>query len=131
VKERIMKRASLLLVALALGGCSRGLDGFYQQVHFDSAPAGATVNVAIVDGKQRVEVPVDGRCTTPCVLPIARDRNYVAVFSLSGCSPSEIPLIPTRMKFWFAPALPDSITGNAYDLTPDPLRAQLSCGTTS
>ena len=124
-----MKRASLLFIALALGGCSRGLDGFYQQVHFDSAPAGAVVNVAIVDGKQRVPLPVDGRCTTPCTLPITRDRAYVATFSLGGCTPAEVSLIPTRMKPFFAPILPDSITGNAYDLTPDPLRAQLSCGT--
>jgi len=124
-----MKRASLLLIALALGGCSRGIDGFYQQVHFDSAPTGAAVHVAWLDGKERVPVQVDGRCTAPCSLPILRDRAYVATFSLPGCPPAEVPFAPTRMGFWFTPALPDSITGNAYDLTPDPLRAQLSCGT--
>jgi hypothetical protein len=126
-----MKRASLLLVALVVSGCSRGIDGFYQQVHFDSAPSGAAVNVAWLDGKERVPVPVDGKCTTPCTLPILRDRDYVATFTAPGCPPTDVSLRPTRMGFWFAPALPDSITGNAYDLTPDPVRPQLACGSSS
>ena len=124
-----MRFAALLAVTLALCGCSRGIDGFYQQVHFDSAPSGAAVDVAILDGTERYPLRVDGRCTTPCTLPILRDRSYVATFSKTGCTPAEAPLIPTRMKPFFAPALPDSITGNAYDLTPDPINARLSCGT--
>jgi len=126
-----MKHASLIVVALALAGCSRGIDGFYQDVHFDSAPAGAAVNLSIVDGKDRYPLRADGSCFTPCTLPIARDRSYVATFEKAGCAPAEAPLIPTRRKPFFAPALPDSITGNAYDLTPDPIRAQLACGTSS
>ena len=124
-----MKHASLFLVALILGGCSRGLDGFYQQVQFDSAPTGASVNVAVLDGNQRLPVLAEGSCTTPCTLPIARDRNYVATFSKSGCTPAEARFIPTRLTRFFTPILPDSVTGNTYDLTPDPIRAQLACGT--
>jgi hypothetical protein len=33
------------------------------------------------------------------------------------------------MEPFFAPLLPDEISGNPYDLTPDPIRAQLACGT--
>ena len=123
-----MKHASLFLVALILGGCSPGLEGFDDQMSFDSAPTGATVNVAIVDGKQRIPVPVDGSCTTPCTLPINRDRNYVATFSKAGCTSAEAPFIPTRLTRFFTPILPDSMTGNTYALTPNPIRAQLACG---
>jgi hypothetical protein len=124
-----MRYAAVLAMMLAVSGCSRGLDGFYQEMHFDSAPTGAAVNVAVVDGKERLPVRVDGSCFTPCTLPIARDRSYVATFAKAGCTPSEARIIPTRMEPFFAPLLPDEISGNPYDLTPDPIRAQLACGT--
>jgi hypothetical protein len=123
-----MRRASLILVALTLGGCSHGIDGFYQKVSFDSTPAGAAVNVAVQDGAKRVPVPVDASCTTPCSLPILRDRSYVATFSKAGCTSAERSMIPTRMKSFFIPILPDSVTGNAYDLTPAAISASLACG---
>jgi len=126
-----MKRIGIVVAALALSGCAAGLDGFYQNVKFDSAPSGAQVDVAWLDKGRPVPLKVDGSCTTPCTLPIARDRTYLAIFTKPGCTTASARLYPTHSQWYFplVSLLPDSVTGRTYDLKPVPARAALSCGT--
>jgi hypothetical protein len=111
---------------LAVAGCSSGVDGFHQQVAFDSAPAGATVAVAWADDVQK-EMPAKG-CATPCSLALLRGPTYVATFTKEGCAPAARSLYATHSATFFVPLLPDGFTGQTYDLRPDPVRAELTCG---
>jgi hypothetical protein len=126
-----MKRIGIVAALLVLSGCAAGIDGFDQKVAFDSAPSGALVNVAWLDQGQPRPLQVDGSCTTPCVLPIDRDRSYKVTFTKAGCAPADLRLYPTHSQWYFplVSALPDSVTGRTYDLKPVPARATLSCGT--
>ena len=124
-----MKPAVVCVAVLALSGCASGIDGFYQQVQFDSTPAGAAVTVTVswLDGTIE-EVPTKGSCITPCSLMIGRDYTYRATFTKEGCSSVDLRLYPTRDSTFFVPLLPDAWTGKAHDLKPNPMNAKLRCG---
>jgi hypothetical protein len=115
----------VLLVALAISGCSAGVDGFHQRVQFESTPAGASVSVGWLDD-ERQEMPPQG-CATPCSLRLLRGPTYRATFTRQGCSSVEQHLGAIHNERIFVPLFPDSWTGQTYDFTPNPVAAHLVC----
>jgi hypothetical protein len=123
-----MKILGSIAVALCVSACGTVTRGTTEDVTFNSAPAGA-----------RVQISTGLVCpATPCTFQINRKQEFVAHFEMDGYQPQQIPVktgVSGGGAAGFAGNLivggvvgmvVDASTGSTLDHSPNPVFAQMA-----
>lgn len=123
----MMKILGAIAVALTVGACGTVTRGTSADVTFNSAPAGAKVQIST-----GLVCPA-----TPCTFQISRKQEFIAHFELDGYEPQQIP-VKTEVSGGGAAGMAgnliiggvvgivvDASTGATMDHTPNPVYAHM------
>lgn len=122
-----MKFVGAMVVALSVSACGTVTRGTTEEVTFNSAPAGAKVQIST-----GLVCPA-----TPCTFQISRKQEFVAHFELDGYEPQQIP-VKTDISGGGAAGFAgniilggvvgmvvDASTGSTMDHSPNPVFAKM------
>jgi hypothetical protein len=131
-KHYALLSTAVLLAVFGLASCAAIMSSSHQKITFNTAPAGATVEVSDAMG-----MPA-GSCETPCSLDLKRKREYKVVISKTGYAPVEMALDRSSNGWIWGNLLLggviglviDFTSGSAYKLSPKDLNVTLSPTTT-
>lgn len=122
----LMKKLSLVILAVSLGACSTVTRGTTSKVIFESYPTGAYVSTS-----------AGHACETPCVIEIPRKTEFVTKFSKEGYADTSVA-VQTRVAGAGAAGFAgniliggvvgmgvDAATGSTLEHYPNPVKADL------
>jgi hypothetical protein len=120
-------RVSVIAGAALLAGCSTSWMPSWNLGSVGSTfMSGGTVSLTIESDPPGADArtSIGPACRTPCMIPVAADREFTVTYTLNGYLPRTVPVIPrqpepTRMEVEASGAAP------TVDLVPNPVYAQL------
>lgn len=118
-------RVCVVASALVLTGCSSGPSWDFMP-SMPSLSGGANVSLTIESDPPGADAKTSlgASCRTPCMMPVAADREFTVSYALNGYQPQVVtvtPRMPERTR------LEPEVGGGAAlpDLSPNPVFAQL------
>jgi hypothetical protein len=123
---RVMRVGAIGAAAL-LAGCSTAWMPSWNLGSIGSTfSGGANVSLTIESDPPGADArtSIGPACRTPCMIPVAADREFTVTYTLNGYLPRTVPVTPrqpdpTRVEVEAGGAAP------AVDLVPNPVYAQL------
>jgi hypothetical protein len=120
-----MVRVCAVASALLLSGCSSSPSWDFMP-SMPSLSSGASVSLTIESDPPGADAKTSlgASCRTPCMIPVAADREFTVSYALNGYLPQVVtvtPRIPERTRF--EPEVGGAAT--LPDLAPNPVFAQL------
>jgi len=118
------RRVSIVAGALLLAGCSSWTPSWDWVPSMGSFSRGANVSLTIESDPPGADAKTSlgASCRTPCMIPIAADREFTVTYSLNGFMPQAVTVVPRA---------PDMTTPDigapppAAELSPNPVYVQL------
>ncbi|HKS63502.1 MAG TPA: hypothetical protein VJT13_17520 [Xanthobacteraceae bacterium] len=110
--------------ALLLGGCASWSWDWMPSM--PSLSSGANVSLTIESDPPGADARTSNgaSCRTPCMIPVAADREFTVSYSLPGYLPQVIPVRP-RVPEYVQPDVEAGTAVQSVDLAPNPVYAQL------
>jgi hypothetical protein len=121
-----MVRVCAIASALLLTGCGSSAPSWDFMPSMSSLSGGANVSLSIESDPPGADAKTSlgASCRTPCMMPVAADREFTVSYALNGYQPQVVtvtPRIPERTRLE-----PEVGGGTALpDLSPNPVFAQL------
>ncbi len=117
-------RVCALSGVLVLGGCASWSWDWMPSMPGMSSGANVSLTIESDPPGADAKTSTGASCRTPCMIPVAADREFTVSYSLPGFMPQVIPVRPrmpdtVQLDVEAGGALP------AADLTPNPVYAQL------
>lgn len=119
ISPAILLVSAVVILSIALGGCSTLFKGTRQEISVNSTPPGASVFVNNVSFGQ-----------TPTVIDLKRNKQYTVLIELNGYKPYELTF-DRKWNTTFYINIPvigwvvDALSGAMYKLTPQEVQAML------
>jgi hypothetical protein len=112
--------------ALLLAGCSSWTPSWDWMPSLSSFTSGPNVSLTIESDPPGADAKTSlgASCRTPCVMPVAADREITVSYSLTGYQPQMITVTP-RPPDMTTPDVGSGVPPPTADLTPNPVYAQL------
>jgi len=120
-------RVSVIVGASLLAGCSTSWMPSWNLGSIGSTfSSSADVSLTIESDPPGADArtSLGPACRTPCMIPVAADREFTVTYTLNGYVPRTVPVVPRQPE----PTRLDVEAGGAapsVDLTPNPVYAQL------
>ena len=121
-----MVRVCAVASALLLTGCGSSAPSWDFMPSMSSLSGGANVSLSIESDPPGADAKTSlgASCRTPCMMPVAADREFTVSYALNGYQPQVVtvtPRIPERTR------LEPEVGGGVAlpDLSPNPVFAQL------
>jgi hypothetical protein len=119
-------RVGAVAGALLLAGCASWTPSWNWVPSMPGLSGGANVSLTIESDPPGADAKTSlgASCRTPCMIPVAADREFTVSYSLNGYLPQVIAVGPRTPEF-VQPDVAGGGTMQSVDLTPNPVYAQL------
>ena len=120
----ILVRVSAIAGVLVVAGCSSWTPSWDWVPSMSMRAANVSLTIESDPPGADAKTSLGASCRTPCMIPVAADREFTVSYVLNGYLPRTVPVVPrqpdpTRMEVEAGGAAP------AVDLAPNPVYAQL------
>lgn len=121
----IFARVFALSGVVLLGGCSSWSWDWMPSMPGLSSAANVSLTIESDPPGADARTSNGASCRTPCMIPVAADREFTVSYSLPGYLPQTIPVSPRAPVGLIQPEVEAGGALPAADLTPNPVYAQL------
>jgi hypothetical protein len=124
--SRLIGVSAVVSGALLLASCSSWTPNWDWVPSMSSFSSGPNVSLTIESDPPGADAKTSlgASCRTPCIIPVAADREFTVTYSLNGYLPQMVTVIPRQPDM----TTPDVGAGGpppSADLSPNPVYAQL------
>ena len=113
-------------VAIMLAGCSSWMPSWNWVPSMSSFSSAANVSLTIESDPPGADAKTSlgASCRTPCMIPVAADREFSVTYSLNGYLPQAVVVTP-RQPDMTTPDVGSGAPPPTADLSPNPVYVQL------
>ena len=120
----ILVRVNAVAGVLVVAGCSSWTPSWDWVPSMSMRAANVSLTIESDPPGADAKTSLGASCRTPCMIPVAADREFTVSYVLNGYLPQVIPVRP-RVPDYMQPEIEAGSPVAGVDLTPNPVFAQL------
>ena len=120
----IVVRVSAVAGVLVIAGCSSWTPSWDWVPSMSMRAANVSLTIESDPPGADAKTSLGASCRTPCMIPVAADREFTVSYALPGYLPQVVSVRP-RLPDYVQPEIEAGSPVQSVDLTPNPVFAQL------